>query len=102
VKWKVSYIIDSTGKRLIIELFETPAPIDYTSTVETYTFAMKTPKIDVEQIPRRRLLNVGLLRIEAINSVDSSNIMTLNMVVHVSKDKNDDSILMKTVLNPLE
>jgi len=53
-------------------------------------------------VPRRRLLNVGLLRIEAVNSLDSSNIMTLNMVVHVSKDKNDDSILLKTVLNPLE
>jgi len=48
VKWKVSYIIDSTGKRLILELYESPAPIDYTQTSETYTFAMKTPKIDVE------------------------------------------------------
>jgi len=28
--------------------------------------------------------------------------LSLNMVVHVSKDKSDESVLLKTVLNPLE
>jgi hypothetical protein len=28
--------------------------------------------------------------------------MNINMVVHVSKDKSDESLLNKTVLNPLE
>jgi hypothetical protein len=29
-------------------------------------------------------------------------IFTVNMVVHISKDKQDDSKLMKTILNPME
>ena len=63
---------------------------------------MKTPKLDVEKVPRKRLLNVGLLHIEAINAVDQTNMFNLNMVVHVSRDKQDESVLLKTVLNPLE
>ena len=63
---------------------------------------MKTPKLEVDNVPRKRLLNVGLLHIEAFNSADNAVIMNLNMVVHVSKDKKDETLLQKTVLNPLE
>ena len=53
-------------------------------------------------MPRKRLLNIGLLRIEARNKQEGESLLALNMVVHVSKDKADDQILLKTVLNPLE
>jgi hypothetical protein len=54
----------------------------------------------VEKVPRKTLLNVGLLHIQAFNEEDV--LMNINMVVHVSKDKSDESLLNKTVLNPLE
>ena len=101
VKWRVTYIIDSTGKRAQVQLFETPTGTDYQAG-EQHTFSVKTPKLEVENVPRKRLLNVGLLRIEAYSGADNETLLNLNMVVHVSKDKADESILLKTVLNPLE
>ena len=76
--------------------------MDYVNTSETYTFKMKTPKLEVDNVPRKRLLNVGLLHIEAFNAADQTNMLNLNMVVHVSRDKQDESVLLKSVLNPLE
>lgn len=62
---------------------------------------IKIEKFDSKDVPRKTLMNMGLLRIEAAEQT-GKNIFTLNMVVHVSKDKQDESILKKTVLNPLE
>lgn len=69
-----------------------------------YTVTLKTPKIEVENVPRKTLMNVGLLQIKGYQVKDGENVeeLSLNMIVHVSKDKADDSILLKTVLNPLE
>ena len=53
-------------------------------------------------MPRRRLLNVGLLSIKAVSAKSGEELVGVNMVVHVSKDKEDDSKLTKIVLNPLE
>jgi hypothetical protein len=103
VQWKVRYIVDSTGTRTIINLLETADPYDFQDITTTNKIELATPKIDVEQVPRRRLLNVGLLQIEAVDlKNEGERLMSINMVVHVSKDKNDDNILLKTVLNPLE
>lgn len=63
---------------------------------------LRTPKITVDNVPRKTLLNVGLLHIKAVEKSTGEELISMNMVVHVSKDKNDDLILNKTILNPLE
>ena len=101
VKWTVTYILDLTGKRQEIRLYETSETFTYQSDQEL-SFDLKTPKLEeLVKVQRQTLLNVGLLRIEAI---DSSNevLTTINMVVHVSRDKQDESQLMKTILNPFD
>ncbi|CDW82570.1 UNKNOWN [Stylonychia lemnae] len=101
--WKVNYIIDSTGKRVINELVISDK-YTYNDVNQVYTVQLKTPKIEVDKVPRKTLLNVGLLQIKAYQVIDGENQeeLSMNMVVHVSKDKSDESILLKTVLNPLE
>lgn len=76
----------------------------YEDTNQVYTITLKTPKIDVENVPRKTLLNVGLLQIKAFQhrNLEDEEELSMNMVVHVSKDKSDESILLKTILNPLE
>ena len=102
VSWKVNYIIDSTGKRLIIALVET-APQDYAEvSPHTHILKLGTPKISVENVPRKTLLNVGLLHIKAVEKATEEELISMNMVVHVSRDKQDEQILNKTILNPLE
>ena len=61
---------------------------------------IETPKIEVDDVPRKTLLNVGLLHIQAYAGEQVE--LNVNMVVHVRKDKDDPKVLMKTVLNPLE
>jgi len=63
---------------------------------------IKTPSIDVSGISRHKLLNVGLLRIEAISVADGEKQLSINMVVHINKKKGFEEELLKTVLNPLE
>ena len=99
VKWTVTYIFDSTGKRHAMKLFECSEGTTY-APGEHCKFSVKTPKLDLTAVPRKTLLNVGLLRVEA--SQAGVQVMSLNMVVHVSKDKTDDTKLQKTILNPLE
>ena len=46
------------------------------------------------------LLNVGLMRLEAKSGEES--VWAINMVTHVSRDKEDESKLNKTILNPYD
>ena len=52
-------MVDYTGKRLILELVKTEA-IEYKEG-ELHEVVLKTPQIDVSKVPRKTLLNVGLL-----------------------------------------
>lgn len=63
IKWKLRYILDSTGKRHIIELYESKEAQNYDEVGKLYTVKMDTPKIEVETVPRKTLLNVGLLHL---------------------------------------
>lgn len=102
VYWKVNYIIDSTGKRVIIELVQTEK-YEYKEVGKVYEVELKTPQIDVEKVPRKTLMNVGLLAIKAYSTGnEETEELSLNMVVHVSKDKTDESMLLKTILNPID
>ena len=62
--WKVNYIIDSTGKRVINELVVSEK-YTYNDTNTVYSVNLKTPEIQVDKVPRKTLLNVGLLQIKA-------------------------------------
>ena len=61
---------------------------------------VKSAKMDLSGVPRHNLLNIGLFSLEAY--AQEALVHTLNMVVHVSRDKQDESVLLKTVLNPLD
>ena len=75
---------------MIIALVET-APQDYPEiTPHTYVLKLSTPKISVENVPRKTLLNVGLLHIKAIEKATEEELISMNMVVHVSRDKQDE------------
>ena len=102
VIWKVHYVVDYTGQRNILELLETKDPQDFTEVGKVYSVKLATPDMNLEEVKRKRLLNVGLLSIEAYSSESKEKLVTVNMVVHVSKDKTDETKLIKTVLNPLE
>lgn len=56
----------------------------------------------MEEVPRKTLLNVGLLHLQAFEKESKDVQLNINMVVHVGKDKADETKLSKTVLNPLE
>ena len=66
------------------------------------TLEITTPNIEehLAQVSRKRLLNVGMLRLQALKGSEAE--ITINMIVHVSKDKTDETTLTKTVLNPLD
>ena len=96
------YVVDYTGQRNILELLETKDPQDFTEVGKVYSVKLATPDMNLEEVKRKRLLNVGLLSIEAYSSESKEKLVTVNMVVHVSKDKTDETKLIKTVLNPLE
>ena len=66
------------------------------------TIMIKTPEIDLSQVKRHVLLNVGLIRLEALIAGISEPALSINMVTHVSRDKEDESKLNKTVLNPFD
>lgn len=63
VKWTASYIFDYTGKKKEVQVYESPAMETY-APEKTYTLEVTTPKIDIESIPRKSLLNVGLLSVQ--------------------------------------
>ena len=54
----------------------------------------------MKEINRKVLLNVGLVRLEA--RAGDEIVYTLNMVLHISRDKANEEILNKTVLNPID
>jgi len=60
--------------------------------------SLTCPAFKLDEVPRQTLLNIGLLRLEAY--CQESVIQTLNMVVHISRDKEDG--LLKTILNPID
>jgi len=43
-----------------------------------------------------------LLSVEAFLKDNEESIVALNMIVHVSKDKQDETKLLKTVLSPID
>ena len=69
---------------------------------EKHTLIIKTPEIDLSQVKRQVLLNVGIIRLEARSLNGDEAVVAVNMVTHVSRDKEDESKLNKTVLNPFD
>ena len=101
ITWKLTYILDSSGSRKSMVLYSSQEPQVY-NPGEKHTFTIKIPDIDLSQVKRQVLLNVGLIRLEALIVGTSEAVLSINMVTHVSRDKEDESKLNKTVLNPFD
>jgi hypothetical protein len=93
LEWTLTYVVDSAGSKQNIVLNKLKS--------DAATLKMETPQIDLSGISRHFLLNIGLFKLEGVNSESREVVICKNMLVHVSKDKQNDEILMKTILNPL-
>jgi hypothetical protein len=80
-------------------LYKSESPVAYTQG-DKHAVTFNIREIDLSQVKRQVLLNVGLMRLEAM--VGSESMLAINMVTHVSRDKEDDTKLNKTILNPLD
>jgi len=93
--WKLRYEVDYTGNRHIIDVAQT-APQPYAAG-KTHQVAFQVPRINVDGIKERSLLNMGLLR--ATLSDGGAHVSDLTMVVQVTKEGAD---LLRRVLSPVE
>jgi hypothetical protein len=93
LEWNLTYVVDSAGSKQNIVLNKLKS--------DAATLKVETPQIDLSGISRHFLLNIGLFKLEGVNSESGEVVISKNMLVHVSKDKQNDEILMKTILNPL-
>jgi hypothetical protein len=93
LEWTLTYVVDSAGSKQNIVLNKLKS--------DAATLRVETPQIDLSGISRHFLLNIGLFKLEGVNSESGEVVISKNMLVHVSKDKQNDEILMKTILNPL-
>ena len=91
--WTLIYVVDSAGSKQNIVLNKLQS--------DAATLKVETPQIDLSGISRHFLLNIGLFKLEGVNQATGEVVISKNMLVHVSKDKQNDEILMKTILNPL-
>jgi hypothetical protein len=101
VTWTLTYVLDSSGALKSLVLYTSPEPQVYAQG-EKHTLTIKTPEIDLSQVKRQVLLNVGIIRLEARSLNGDEAVVAVNMVTHVSRDKEDESKLNKTVLNPFD
>ena len=101
ITWRLTYILDSSGSRKSLVLYTSQEPQVY-NLGEKHTITIKTPEFDLSQVKRQVLLNVGIIRLEALILGTSEPVVSVNMVTHVSRDKEDESKLNKTVLNPFD
>ena len=101
ITWRLTYILDSSGSRKSMVLYTSQEPQAY-NLGEKHTITIKTPEFDLSQVKRQVLLNVGIIRLEALILGTSDPVVSVNMVTHVSRDKEDESKLNKTVLNPFD
>ncbi len=93
--WTLTYVIDSAGSKQPIVLARNLKS-------EGLSLRIATPEIDLSSIGRHFLLNIGLFKLEGVDAQTGEVVIGKNMLVHVSKDKQNDEILMKTILNPLQ
>jgi hypothetical protein len=93
LEWTLTYVVDSAGSKQNIVLNKLKS--------DAATLRVETPQIELSGISRHFLLNIGLFKLEGVNSESGEVVISKNMLVHVSKDKQNDEILMKTILNPL-
>lgn len=92
--WDFKFLVDTAGRRVIKQLAEVVE--DYPDGENDMVF--KIDKIDVSDIEPSTLTNSGLLM--ASFSVHEIEIVSVNMVINVSKDPKTGQI-MREILSPL-
>ena len=101
--WSVQYMVDSVRKRHIIKL----GTVDQRVKAGKNTFEFNADKVDISGIRPSRLANVGLLSAVLLSDA-GSEIITINMVVQVTKSGADEGksgdgpSFTRCVFNPLE
>ena len=86
--WRLMYVIDTSKKRLVLNLYTSENTETY-SKGEDYEWNFKWDDISLEGVKKKYLLNTGLLVLEAAENADfdSSVIIKINMMVMISEDK---------------
>lgn len=94
-EWIVKYTVDVAYKRAVLVLYTEKIG---TLNVGKYTKEITVPKIATEGIPKKDLMNVGMLSICGVDN--GKEIVTINIVSQITK--NEKGELVKTLLSPLE
>eukprot|EP00698_Gefionella_okellyi_P006008 TRINITY_DN15458_c0_g1_i1.p1 TRINITY_DN15458_c0_g1~~TRINITY_DN15458_c0_g1_i1.p1 ORF type:complete len:150 (-),score=28.29 TRINITY_DN15458_c0_g1_i1:35-430(-) len=92
--WEISYIVDHTATRHLIEMGKS-SPTVYT--VGDHKFAFTVPSINVTGIKRSSLSNMGLLL--AVLKDGDEEVIQISMVTQCSEKSGQ---FFRTIFNPLE
>ncbi|CAE8628682.1 unnamed protein product [Polarella glacialis] len=94
--WRVSYVVDTSKRRKIIDAGSTE-PADYAP--GSHAMAFSAPSMDIDSVPEdvRRQTN-GLL-VAALTGPNGEEAMAVNMVVQI---REDEGILKRFIFNPME
>ena len=104
--WDVRYTVDCTAKRLVLPLGRVPADpsatLDYAAgAAATLDFALD--ELDVKDVKRNLLLNVGLLTLHLMQR--GEEIVQVSLVVQCRRDtapEADPKAVLRCILSPLE
>lgn len=99
VDWEVIYTVDYIAAKIPLTLYKSSCEESYKSGQPTWKHFLLNA-IDSDNISRIALLNIASLCISA--KCNETQILSLNMVVHVSRNENEAMRLYKTILNPIE
>ncbi|ETO09503.1 hypothetical protein RFI_27874 [Reticulomyxa filosa] len=100
----ISYVVDSADAQHIIRLGETDVlKAEGHSNKKHFKFSINS--IDVQNISRSMLLNVGLLKLDLLernnkSAVPTKEKLTVNIVTQIKKNQQGE--LIRTFFNPLE
>jgi len=94
--WDFKYVVDSAGKRRVLELGESKRFV-YGKGKNSFTF--EAARVDVSSLEKHVLKNMGLFSAQLKDG--TREVIEIKLMTQVTKDKSS-GVLMRTVFNPLE
>eukprot|EP00418_Pyrodinium_bahamense_P022394 CAMPEP_0179143704 /NCGR_PEP_ID=MMETSP0796-20121207/69149_1 /TAXON_ID=73915 /ORGANISM="Pyrodinium bahamense, Strain pbaha01" /LENGTH=143 /DNA_ID=CAMNT_0020843787 /DNA_START=56 /DNA_END=487 /DNA_ORIENTATION=- len=95
--WRVSYVVDTSKRRMIIGIGATE-PSSYAP--GTNAMAFTCPRFDVSGVPESIQSQSNGLLMAVLTSPEGFEAMTVNMVVQVGKK--EDGTLTRWIINPMD
>mmetsp|Transcript_18628 Transcript_18628/g.38760 ORF Transcript_18628/g.38760 Transcript_18628/m.38760 type:complete len:143 (-) Transcript_18628:81-509(-) len=95
--WRVTYVVDTSKRRMIIEV-GTTLPADYVPGHNAMAFTC--PRFDVSGVPEDIRAQVNGLLVAVLTGPGGEEAMTVNMVVNVAK--REDGTLTRSIFNPMD